>query len=265
MHLPNEIKKHVSGMKVDQNEVGYSSANVYRFYDENNSYFLKINDANDEFKREVDLLDWLEGKLPVPKIICRHEEKNKAYLLMAEIQGHMCCVVSDDDSDTIREPHGETIKRLAEGLLKLQAVDITHCPFDSTLNHKLKQSLYNIENNLVDVDGWEDFNKFKSPMELYDWLVANKPQEDLCFTHGDYCLPNIFINDTCVTGFIDMGHGGVADKYQDIALCVRSIAHNAENLEQVEIDKFNELLFSHLGITPDWDKIHYYILLDDLF
>ncbi len=43
---------------------------------------------------------------------------------------------------------------------------------------------------------------------------------------GAYCLPNIFMKDNKVSGYIDLGRGGLADKYQDIALCYRSLLHN---------------------------------------
>ena len=59
----------------------------------------------------------------------------------------------------------------------------------------------------------------------------------------------------------------LADKWQDIALCYRSLKHNKNGLygggqyEGVSPD----LLFDRLTIQPDWDKIRYYILLDELF
>ena len=54
-----------------------------------------------------------------------------------------------------------------------------------------------------------------------------------------------------------MGRGGVGDIYQDIALCVRELG---------EIDpKCVDLLFKELDIKPDYEKIKYYILLDELF
>ena len=102
-------------------------------------------------------------------------------------------------------------------------------------------------------------------MELYYWLMANRPPEDIFFTHGDYCQPNIFIDGTKVTGFIDVGSGGIADRWQDIALCVRSLGYNLGEIEKAKKEKYINLLFSHLGIDPDWVKINYYILLDELF
>ncbi|MCL1807346.1 MAG: hypothetical protein FWG31_06560 [Oscillospiraceae bacterium] len=68
-----------------------------------------------------------------------------------------------------------------------------------------------------------------------------------------------------VTGFIDAGRGGLADKWQDIALCVRSLGYNLRDSGQTEKDRYTALLLSCLGVEPDWVKIKYYILLDELF
>lgn len=83
------------------------------------------------------------------------------------------------------------------------------------------------------------------------------PKEDKVLSHGDYCFNNYFAENNQVSGYIDMGRGGVGDRYQDIALCVRELM----NYEK----KYTELLFSHLNIEPDYEKIRYYILLDELF
>jgi len=253
--LPSQIKRHLTSMKYDQIKVGCSSANVYRYSNGRNVLYLKISKADDEIRREHDLLVWLSGKLPVPEVKCWHEQDGFAYLLMTEVPGKMSC-------DGLNE---NTVKLLAKGLKMLWAVDITACPFDSTLENKLAGALYNIENGLVDMDDFENNNTFKTPMELYRWLVVNKPPEELCFTHGDYCLPNVLIDNGAVTGFIDVGRGGIADKWQDIALCVRSLGYNLGDIAQAEKDKHFAWLFSHLGIPSDWVKADYYILLDELF
>ena len=70
---------------------------------------------------------------------------------------------------------------------------------------------------------------------------------------------NIFVKDGKVSGFIDLGRSGRADKWYDIAFCVRSIR------EDIGEEQYVELFFDLLGIKPDWEKIKYYILLDELF
>jgi len=130
---------------------------------------------------------------------------------------------------------------------------------------------YNVEHDLVDMENVQPdtFGKegFNDPQELLDWLIENRPQEDLVLSHGDFCLPNIFFSEDKVSGFIDLGKICVADRYQDIALCYRSLTNNFDGSygervrEKLNMDSF----FNELGIEPDWKKIRYYILLDELF
>lgn len=258
--LPDDLAALLDGYTCTQNRVGCSSAGVYRYSGGAGSLYLKTDKSGGGLRREQEILRWLEGKLPVPKIRYWGEQDGFCHMLTSEAKGHMACVCPED---TLCEPYESTVKLLADGLRMLQSVDITGCPFDSTLDKKLADALYNIENNLVDMDDFEEGNDFSSPMELYRYLSFNKPPEDLCFTHGDYCLPNIFLDHGSVTGFIDVGRGGIADKWQDIALCVRSLGYNLRNVKEKE--QYLNLLFDCLNSKPDWDKINYYILLDELF
>ena len=77
----------------------------------------------------------------------------------------------------------------------------------------------------------------------------------------------MFIKDDRIAGFIDLGKAGMADRYQDIALCYRSLKHNAEGAYGGKVyEGFQpEKLFEELGIEPDWEKVRYYLLLDELF
>ncbi len=89
----------------------------------------------------------------------------------------------------------------------------------------------------------------------------------LRLSHGDFCLPNLFFHQNRVSGYIDLGKTGIADKWCDIALCYRSLSHNyTGKYHNRDYGRFDDrLLFRELGIWPDWDKIRYYILLDELF
>lgn len=61
------------------------------------------------------------------------------------------------------------------------------------------------------------------------WLVANQPAEDIVFSHGDYCLLDVFVHENKIIEFIDLGRAGIGDKYQDIALCYWSLVHNFDD------------------------------------
>jgi len=258
--LPGEINKILHGYKCSENKIGYSSANVYKYTKGSESLYLKSDSIDGELVREYALLTWLQGKLPVPKIKFWQEVNGCCYLLMSEVGGFMAC---DDSEEHLREPQNQTIKLLADGLLMLQSVPIYDCPHNSRIDDKLAYAMSNIKKDLVDMDDFEDGNEFSSPIELYNCLVKNRPVEDLTFTHGDYCLPNVFIDGHKVTGFIDMGRAGIADKWSDIALCVRSLGYNIYRKGNTE--KYVDLLFEYLNIEPDWEKINYYILMDELF
>jgi aminoglycoside phosphotransferase len=53
--------------------------------------------------------------------------------------------------------------------------------------------------------------------DLYRELLDKRPDtEDLVFTHGDYCLPNILIDKWDIGGFIDWGRGGISDGLESI-------------------------------------------------
>ena len=168
------------------------------------------------------MLAWLDGKLPVPKIIAAETQDDTSHLLMSRLPGEMACSAA-----SMRNIEA-TVKALAQGLQMLWQIDTSDCPCSN----------------------------------------QNRPSEDLIFSHGDFCLPNIFISGSEVTGFLDLGSGGVSDRWQDIALCVRSLQYNMieyANYTEADYQQYRALLFQELGITPDEEKIQYYILLDELF
>ena len=85
-------------------------------------------------------------------------------------------------------------------------------------------------------------------------------ESDLLQTHGDYCLPNIILKEHTVSGYIDVALAGVGDRYQDLALAVRSLAYtNKADTSLVE------LFFDTYGASIDVEKIAYYQLLDEFF
>lgn len=260
--LPKSISKKIEGKNLTLDTLGASDSSVYIF-DES---VLKIEKTGDNANREAEALQWLCGKLPVPQVLAFAQENGCNYLLMSKMHGTMACDVFADDAVDI------AVSALADGLKRLWSIDISDCPFDSRLPKRLAQAKYNIENGLVDTDDFEPNtlgeNGFADLDALYDFLKTHQPPEDLVFTHGDYCLPNIFTGNGKTVGLIDLGKAGIADRWQDIALCVRSLQYNLCDLCALPYDvylKAKNRLYSLLHMEEDAEKLRYYILLDELF
>lgn len=59
------------------------------------------------------------------------------------------------------------------------------------------------------------------------WLDLHRPSgEDLVFLHGDYCLPNVLVEDGALTGFVDWEYAGAGDRWIDIVACAQSVQRN---------------------------------------
>ena len=261
INIPESIQKLIDTTEYKTDSIGMSNSSFLLFDDK----VLKIEVDWYESENEFQVMKWLKDKLPVPEVMCREKKDGKSYFLMSKIPGKMLC---DDMYLTNLE---ELVDLLVKALQMLWQVDISACPSDAEIDRKLQMAKYNIEHDTVDLDNVEPetFGEggFENTESLLEWLIQNKPTEELVFSHGDFCLPNIFAKDGEISGFIDLGRAGVADKYQDIAICYRSLKHNMNGrYSGTKYENFNpDILFEKLGITPDWNKIRYYILLDELF
>lgn len=258
--LPDKIKKLINEEKYSIDDVGMSDSMVIIFHDK----ILKIQTISEEAENEYHVMEWLQDKLPVPRVLGYERDDRKTYLLMTKVPGEMSC------ADRYMNDPELLTSMLAEGLQMLWKVDISSCPYTWKLEKKLQMAKHTVENNLVDMDDVEPDtfgeNGFKDPKNLLEWLNSHKPEENPVLCHGDFCLPNIFLANGKVSGYIDLGKTGVADKWQDIALCYRSLLHNFDGkYTGKKYQGFHaDLLFEKLEIEPEWDKIRYYILLDEL-
>ena len=226
---------------------------------------LKIAPYCRKNEETVEVMRWLEGKVPVPKVLAFEREADRQYLLMSRVPGKMAC-----DPFCMERPE-TLISGLAEALMLLWSVDVSDCPRKRDIDAELKEARDRVGRHLAD-PGKADpstFGKggFKDPEELLSWLENNRPPYDPVLSHGDLCLPNVFFDGGKVSGFIDLGETGIGDRWRDLALCYRSLCRNAEGAYggKVYPDIRPQQLFEALGIEPDPGKLRYYILLDELF
>lgn len=209
---------------------------------------------------EAERLGWMSAVgLPVPSVLQYHEWKGREYLLLSAVPGANAASLRSSDQ------YGAVVSALAAGLRTLHATNISACPFDHARHIRIAAAESRMRAGLVDEDDFDVARRGRSARDLHTELVATLPtSEDRVFTHGDYCPPNVILVDDGaggfrVSGFVDCGAAGIADRYQDLALSARSVASNF-GAEWVPV------LFARYGIDrPDETKTAWYQLLDEFF
>jgi aminoglycoside phosphotransferase len=175
--------------------------------------------------------------------------------LISEIQG----LNAANEAET--ENPEQLIRILAKGLRSIHSIYTGNCPIYHLLDKKITEAEDRVKNVFPKAGITFGFYSEKKAERLLEMLKMTKPlEEDLVFTHGDFVMPNIIINDNEISGFIDWGQGGIADRYQDLALVSRSIMYNLGSRKWVELF-YNEYGLENL----DRNKIRYYMMLDELF
>lgn len=251
--LSDKILEFIGDSKLEEISIGCSISDVYKIENKAGKYFLKVG-LKGILTNEYNKLICLDGILEVPKVVLYDIEKDTEYLITKSMDGEMLCSYYYKNNPLIG------IKVICESFKKLYSIDITKIPYNVSLDYKLSLIENNIKNNLIDEKNIskEVLDRFGSIENIYKYLIENRFDEELVFSHGDMSLPNIFGTKDSFIGFIDIGESGIADKWFDIAICVKSIKRNYG-------EEYISIFFKELGIIPDNKKIDYYLLIMELF
>ena len=259
--IPARIRRQLGQSASRPDQVGKSGAKVLLYPE----LVLKIQKDGTEAEQETKMLLWLQGRLPVPELIDAMTENGVRYLLMSRLPGVMSC-----DPVYMENPQ-RLASLLAEALEMLWSVDISACPRNCLLEGKLQEARLRVETGLVTMEDAEPetygAEGFRNPEDLLLWLELHRPPEQRVLSHGDFCLPNVFLEGDRIAGFLDLGRCGIADPWCDIALGWRSLRNNAAGVyDGKRYSGFHSGdLFRALNITPDREMLRYYLLLDELF
>ncbi len=246
LYLPAEIAALVAGKPYKQEEIGRSGA-VILMYEE---MVLKIEKTSAVSDHEYAILRWLDGKIPAPRVLAFARAEGKNYLLMTRLSGEMAHLFSPE----------EATRALAEGLKMLWALDTTGCPTRGGVVAELEMARrYLAKGNPSD--------ETRACLEALFCEFPEMPKMDApVFLHGDYCLPNVFLRDGAVSGFLDLGSAEVGDRWYDLATLLWSMRYNFVELGGMSEDAFaacRALLFRELALAPNEEKLRFYDLLDE--
>jgi kanamycin kinase len=254
--LPPPIASFVGDAVLEPDDIGESPCSVSSFVRGGERFFLKTSPAvyaqtTFSVLREARVMDWLAGRLAVPELVHVGQTQTLEAMVTRQATGqplaaHMAA------GRPVAELYREALKRLA-------AVPVGDCPFDSGIDVRLAELDYLMSRGLIaDDHDLEQWPGLATPSDLVAHLHATRPTETLVFSHGDLCDGNIFVDERDELSFIDLGRGGKADRWTDIAFVHRSLR---EDLSPEIADRF----IRGSGAPDDPAKRLFFEQLDELF
>lgn len=260
-NLPDPVRDRLRGYSTDgRNLRTESCSNVYPFthpMPTKPGLVLKMRDVRlrpqePDLLTETVVLSWLRGKLPVPELRGFHVEGETQYLVMTQMEG-----VTGIHPDVTGDP-ASLVREFANGLQEVHALSTESCTLDWRMSRFIPWAEGLIESGALDELIPEGEPRTFLAEKLSDIKETVPREEDLVFTHGDYCLPNVIFKEGRLSGYINLGYAGVGDRYLDLVAARGTIRRN---LGEEWIGPF----FQAYGLEePDPEKLSAYQKVHDL-
>jgi aminoglycoside phosphotransferase len=244
---------------------GHTDAGVRRRRD--GSAYAKTGSGRvrEELGDERDRLLWLATTdLPAPEVLDWTDDGETATLTTSAVAGVPLSELPRSAVDRATAAFGGFLRRL-------HSVSREDCPFERWLAVTVPLARVNVDQGQVDDDDFDAEREGRTPAALLGELLELRPRAeelevgDLVVCHGDACLPNVLVDpDTFeVTGMIDVGRLGVADRHLDLALATRSASDTRLN-PAYGPDAADAVLAAY-GRSVDAWRLDFYRLLDEFF
>ena len=179
------------------------------FIDKDGGYFLKSAPIG-ALKNEA-VLDEYFHKKGLSSAVVSYRSLERDWLLTERVQGEDCTFA------TYLDDPKRLCDTIAVRLRALHELDASDCPIQNRTETYLKTAAYNYQNGIFDASLFPDNWGYASADEAWNTLESGKHLlEQNVLLHGDYCLPNILLDDWRFSGFIDLGNGGVGDRHIDL-------------------------------------------------
>ncbi len=188
------------------------------FIDKDKGYYLK-RAAVGSLKNEKIMTEYMYQKGMATKVLA-YISDDYDWLLTEKVQGEDCT-----HSEYLSNP-----KRLCDTLATIIRVlhesDHSGCPAGDRMDRYIERAVESYSTGNYNRSAVSKLG-FSSAYEAYRVIEENKCllKRDTLI-HGDYCLPNIILDNWNFSGFIDVDYCGIGDKHIDIYWAVWSLAYN---------------------------------------
>jgi kanamycin kinase len=224
--VPINIRQHIKKGTIFDSSCSEHAKTL--FVKGTDNAFLKIS-RRGSLEREYRMTTFLNGHNVASKIIAYESNSENDYLLTEAINGE----------DGVSGVHLEYPKKLAgvfgEYLRMLHSIPTEGCPYENRTSEMLDE---------------------QSDKEISPNIITNLKffAKDNVIIHGDYCLPNIIMDNFSFKGFIDLGSGGVGDRHYDLYWGIWTLNYNLKS------DQFKDLFLDAYGKDViDLERFNWFI------
>lgn len=240
--FPEVFQPLLRGCAVYDNS-GCSGAKTF-FLDRDGGLYLKTAPAG-SLRREAEMTRFFHSKGLGPEV-AGYESLEEDWLLTVRIPGEDCT-----HARYLEDPM-RLSALLGERLRQLHELDGSGCPGWDKIDLYLDTARKNYEAGNCYLPS---FPAAANAEEAWKFVETHAPLLDTTtLIHGDYCLPNIMLEDWQFSGFIDVGFGGLGDRHIDLHWGAWSLGFNLGTdayrdrfLDAYGRDKINEDIFPIIG------------------
>lgn len=214
------------------------------FIDRDGGYFLKCAPAG-SLEREALMTAYFHAKGLSCEVISYlpDSERGRDWLLTRRVRGEDCT-----HADYLSEPRRLAIL-LGERLRALHEETYADCPVPDRMASYFSLAEQNYRRGTCDPSYYTADYGDADRETLYRIVESGRAifHSDTLL-HGDYCLPNVLLDDWQFSGFIDLGGGGVGDRHVDLYWGAWTLRFN------LGTDRFRDVFLDAYGrdrINPD--------------
>ena len=238
--FPEELRSFISRFSLYDSSCS-KEAQVWKL-DGKERFFLKSAAAG-SLKTEAAMTRYFHGKGLGAEVL-HYLSGDKDWLLTRAVPGEDCTFPK----------YWEDPKRLCDTtaslLRQLHELDFNGCPVTDRRGDYIATAHKNREAGFCDLNLFPEQDwGFSSEEEAWKTVTENgKYLKNDTLLHGDYCLPNIVLDDWKFSGFIDVGRGGVGDRHMDIFWGVWTLYFNLKT--NAYYDRFLDV-YGRESIEPE--------------
>ncbi|ARU52047.1 streptomycin 3'-kinase [Cellulosimicrobium cellulans] len=245
-------------------EVGSGESSARVFVSTDGARYAKVVDGDEvvALAGERDRVRWAGDQgIPGPRLLGWAEAPGEAVLTTTAVAGTPADQVGPDQAR-------RAWANIVAAVRALHDVPVGGCPFDRGLRTMYALAQDVVARGAVRQEFLRPEQESRSGHDLLAELTAELPvrqeQEaaDQVVCHGDLCLPNILLDPETleVSGFVDLGRLGAADRHADLSLLLAS----AQDTWPDEAQHLRDQLQPLYGSPVDADRLRFHLFLDPL-